>query len=74
MVKESTQKNMRALRMIMEYKTLLLGYDISILKFPLKIFKFKTCIFLLNFFLIKQKHLNSFILFVIYIIYLKLFH
>lgn len=38
MVKESTQKNMRALRMIMEYKTLLLGYDIDILKFPFKIF------------------------------------
>lgn len=34
MVKESTQKNMRALTMIMEYKTLLLGYDIDILKFP----------------------------------------
>ena len=35
MVKESTQKNMRVLKMIMEYKTLLLGYDIDILKFPL---------------------------------------
>ena len=35
MVKESSQKNMRTLKMIMEYKTLLLGYDIDVLKFPL---------------------------------------
>ena len=45
MVKESTQKNMRALRMIMQYKTLLLGYDIDILNSLFKFFKFKTCIF-----------------------------
>ena len=46
MVKKSTQKNMRALRMIMQYKTLLLGYDIDILNSLFKFFKFKTCIFL----------------------------